>query len=326
MVEKKQLCNKVWLCTVIAIWGFQATMSPAEVNREELLNLLREKDRISETGGYKISFLIVTRDNPFKDPNQGMLIRHCEATRTTQGSFAMKITNYYEHPPVFAAPGFGNYRYFDYDEKGNLIVWRSLEKYVLSAPERNDTLEKRKVFVVDPNGQTVRTHINITLLRFPIGSPDNMYEFNQFQLATGRGFSKLGGSIASVKSLPSGQLKLSLETIPSAAAKGAWELCLDPNSDYLVREAIFTKDGKREPTQVIMSYGATTKDELTIAKYGTFRFSNVIDLSVQVTNISKIVGPNHLYEEVLSFVNSPLPPGSSILDLRGEKPVRTNVK
>ena len=52
----------------------------AEISGVELLNSLREKDQISTTAGYKISFVAATQDNQFNDPNQGMVFRNFSLT------------------------------------------------------------------------------------------------------------------------------------------------------------------------------------------------------------------------------------------------------
>jgi len=299
---------------------------PSEISTEELLNLLNEKDKTSNLVGYMISFVIATQDNQFRDPNQGIIFMDCEATRTKKSFFSMKIISNYEHIPIFAPVGSRNYRPFDYDHDGNLIVWRSLEKHILSDANCNDTLEKLRVFFIDPNGQVVKTGDNTLLHRWPSGDPDNIYQFRQFQLAMGRGFSRHLGIVTSLKSLSSGGIKVKSEGSYGQGLNGSWELILDPNSDYLVREALFTMDTAPKPTIIVTSTGVMMKDGIKIAKHGTFKYSNSLEASFEVTDISKVVGPNLLYEEVLSRLNSPLPPGSLISDLRGEKPIRTTVK
>lgn len=325
MVGKNVSFNKIWLFAVIIILLLESSILTAKIDGMQLLNLLREKDRISGTAGYKISFIVATQDNQFGDPNQGMVFRNCEATWTDQ-AFAMKITNHYEHPPVFAPPGSArDYRAFDYYE-GNLIVWRTLEKYILSSPDRNDTINKLRSFLVDPNGQIVQTGNNILVHRWPIDKPYSTYQFKYYQLPTGRGFSRHLGNVTSVKSLTSGLMKVTSKGSFGPSWQGTWELTVDPNADHLVREAIFTVEGQHEPIKTVTSSGVMEKDGIRLAKYGTYRSVSGFELSVEVTGISKVVGDNKLYEEVLSNLNSPLPPGSQIMDHRGDKPFITTVK
>ena len=331
MANKNHLFKKAAMFVVIVIFLFPSARLHAEISKAELLNSLRERDQISSTAGYKISFIVATEDNQFNDPNQGMVLRDCEATWTKEGAFAMKVINHYKHPPVFAArtkPGDGshhNYRAFDYYD-GNLIVWRTLEGYTFSSLDRNDTIEKLRSFFVDPNGQIVQTGNNILVYRWPIDKPYSMHQFKYYQLPTGRGFSRHLGNVTSVKSLTSGLMKVTSQGSCGPSWQGTWEFTVDPNADYLVREAIFTTEGQHEPIKTITSSGVVEKDGIRLAKYGTYRSASGFELSVEVTDISKVVGPNKLYEEVLSHLNSPLPPGSQIMDRRGDKPVITTVK
>jgi len=326
MANKNPLFKKVQKFVATAILLYTATTLGADISGENLLNLLGERDRAFNSIGYKISFAIATQHNQFNDPSQGMVLMDCTVTRTEEGC-AMKITNHYEHPPVFATrtkPGDGSghdYRGFDYDHNGNLIVWRTMGKYILSTPNRNDTLEKVRVFLVDPNDQIVETGDNIKLHRWPIGSLDSMYEFRQFQLGAGRGFSKHLGAVKSIDNLPSGLKRVKSKD----KSTGNWELTIDPSSDYLVRKAFLTKEGMDEPTIEVTSSGVIENDVLRIAEYGTYK-SSMLKLSFEVADISKVVGRNELYEEVQSFLNEPLLKGASIIDLRGKEPVRTTVK
>jgi len=326
MFNKNHLFKKVWIFVAIPILLFPSMVLHAEISGTELLNLLREKDQISNTAGYIVSFVMVRNAKMF-DPDQGLVFMNCQVTWTKE-SFAMKITYHYEHPPVFAPIGTRNYKAFDYDREGNLIVWRSLENYVVFAPDRNDKVEKIKAFFVDPNGILVDKGGTQTILqRFPAGNRDSIYEFDQFQLAAGRGFSRHLGNVTSVKTLTSGLMKTTSQgSFGGPSLQGTWELAVDPNSDYLAREAVFTIEGMDRPSQVTTSSSVVAKDEIRLARSGTYKYSNILELSIEVTDISKVVGENKLYNEVLSHLNSPLPSGSEIMDHRGEKPVVTTVE
>lgn len=327
MINIIPLYNRISIFTVMLALLLQSTISFAEISGTEILSLLKEKDRESSVAGYKVSFVITTQDNQFRDPNQGMVFKECEATWAKEGCFAMKITYHYEHPPVFGPLGSRRYEPIDYDKDGNLIVWRSLEKHIFFGPDRNEEIEKIQSFFVDPNGMLVNKGGTQTkLFRYPIGNTNHMFEFNQFALAVGRGFSKQLKTVTSVKSLSSGLMEVISHGSRDPRFQGTWELTIDSNSNYLVRKAIYTPNGRGSPTIVVTSTGVIAESGATLAKYGTFKYSNLIELSVEVTDISKVVDPNKLYEEVLSRLNSPLPIGASIFDMRGEKPIRTTVE
>jgi len=320
------LFKKPLIFIVMTIPLFSSTSLVAEIGTVELGNFLSVKDQISNAVGYKISSVVATQDNQFGDPNQGMVFEDCEVTWTKEGAFAMKKISHYEKAPVFGQFNTRNYRRSDYDEKSNLIVWRTLEEYIVSTPERNDELKKSRVFFVDPNDKIVQTGDNTILYRWPIDKPYSVYQLKYYQFPMGRAFSRHVGTITSAKTLSSGLLKVASKCSITQGIPGDWELTIDPNSDWLVREACFTMEGQNKPTEVFTSSGIIEKDGIKLAKYGTFRRASGSERAVEVTDISKMDGPNKLYEAVLSRLNSPLPPGTSIVDLRGEKPVRTTVK
>ena len=314
------LMSAAILCVLLPI-----DSSLAEISGVQLVDLLRQKDADCNIAGRRISFNMTTEDNQFGDPNQGKTMMRCEATQT-EDSFAMKIVYDYEHPPIFASMGTRGYAPYDYDPNGNLIVWRTVQEYVLSAPNRNGIIQKLRAFRVAPNGEIVRQDDNTRLHRFRIGSSFSKYRYSQFEQAVGRGFVTDLGTVKSTESLPTNLIHVTSQGSRGLTLKGTWQLTLDPNSDWLVREANFTRDGADKPTVVVTSTGTVTKGKLQVAKYGTFKYSNALELSVEVTAISEVVARNRLYEEVLSQFTGPLPPGSQISDFPGDKPVRSTVE
>ena len=101
------MVNETLSFKIICVFGVAMLLLPsmmlsAEISGVELLNLLSEKDQISNSIGYKTSFMMASKARA-SDPKQGMVAMDCQASWTAD-SFAMKITNHYEHPPVFAPP------------------------------------------------------------------------------------------------------------------------------------------------------------------------------------------------------------------------------
>lgn len=313
-----------WTFLISAISFFPKSILFAEISSSDFLRLIKEKDQTSQAVGYKISFVMATEDNQFKDSNQGMVFMNCESTWVTENIFAMKISYDYEHPPIYGRVRTHNYAGYDY-YNGNLVVWRTLEKYILSSPERNDTLEKVKVFFVDPNNRVVETDDNIKVHRFKISDANNRYQFNQFELATGRGFSRHLASNVSIASQTPHLTEITSQDSWQGVT-GNWKLTLDPSSDNLIREAIFTVNTAALPSVKVATNGIIEKDGIKMAKSGTVKYLSSLELNIEIMEISKIIGANDLYEEVSSLLNKPLPTGAMIIDMRGDKPVRSTVK
>jgi hypothetical protein len=308
---------------VIALLLLASITDAVEIAETELLSLMNEKDAQLKMVGCNISFLM-TEQSHKSDPRQGLVHSHCEANWQQKDSLVMKKSYVYEKDiPVFVPPEANVYGKNEYDDHGNLIVWRNIESYILFSPEQNDRIQKIRALRIDPNGKLVSEgKTKIMLHRYPIGSNGNIYEFNRLKLATGRGFSDSIQSITSTKILPSGVMQI---TAPQKNGNN-WELTIDPNSDYLVRKAVLMQEEMSEPKRIVTSEGSITKHGITLGKFGTYKYSGSPLVNFEVIDISKISGHNELYEEVLSFLNSSLPPGSIIVDLRGDKPIRSTVK
>jgi hypothetical protein len=326
MFRKNTFFNSVLISVMAGLLVSGPTSLRAEVQGTDLLQLLREKEQAAKSNSFTTSFLMSKNARLFH-PEQGIVVMDCNATWTPDGSFAMKAVYYYEKEiPVYVPPELGRYKSIEYDSDGNLIVRRILQRYFLSSPDRDETLEKIKSFFVSPDGKlTGKGGSNTILHRYPVGSPETTFRLKQFELATGIGFSKYLSTPKAVKSLSSGLTELTAEG-SYGKSKGNWKLTLDPNSDYIVREAIFTGEKTNRDLIVVASSGSVANDVLIVAKHGILKHANHLELNIEVRSIYKVTDPNHLFDEVLSRLDSPLPAGAAIYDLRGEKPVVTTVE
>ncbi|MGA2092868.1 MAG: hypothetical protein ABSH16_05605 [Sedimentisphaerales bacterium] len=298
---------------------FLPTILLGEVNDMNIKDKMIVLDKELFPSGYIVSFLVTKADNQFNDPNQGKSFNSCEATWPDDGAFAMKIIYNYEHPPVYAPPGKLDYNPIDYTKENFLIIWRAMKEYVLCTSNTNDRIVELEKLVIDPNNKVVRKGTNSELTHFPIDKPYTRYQFKYFQLPMGIGYSKRLETISSVESLPSGLIELKSIGSFEPSFHGNWDLKLDPNADYLVREAVFTRDNETTPIKIVSTSGVVKKDKITLAKRGVYKSASGFELSVEVEDINKVEGENQLFNDISSRFQKPLPKGSSITDLRGDK-------
>ena len=321
----------ILLLITFIFFGVESKISGA-VSASEVGNLLSQKDQICDSEGYIISFTLTTKNHQFNDPNQGMKIMHCQATKKDD-EFALKVENQYEHDPVYGVVGTYNYGPYDYNGK-NLIVWRTMAEYILSTPQRNDVLKELKFYLVSPGGKVIQTGDNVKLERWKIGdSSSTMYLYIHFKRACGRGLSSDIGNVESTEILTDGKVKcISSGSRGPGIPSGKWEITLDPDSDYLARKAVFFKgdefvgdEHKGKPIVQVVSSGLIEKDGLTFAKSGVLNYSDLFEFSAEVKSISKVFLINWLYRKVVGKVED-LPSGASIYDMRTGVPVTTKVK
>ena len=301
-------------------------MASGPIDGEKVKDTLLELDKKSNLADYKVLFVATRTDNPFNDPNQGVVFEDCEATWTPEGNFAMKVTLRYEHPPVFGHVRSNNYLPVDYDKKEDLVVWRAIREYVLCTSDRNDLITKYKIFTVNSGGKVTEKGTNVILTQFPVDKPYSVYQFKYYRLPMGRGFSSYLTTIETSEALPSGFLRLKSNGSCGPGFQGKWEVAVDPGADHLVREAFFTRDSESKPMEVVTTSGIVKQDGITFAKNGVYKSISGFELSVEVTGLSKITETNVLYDEVVSELNKKLPHGASIVDMRGDKTIRKTVE
>lgn len=318
--------KRLWLFAFMIMFMAISVTLAEDSTGTVLIKLLQQKDQLLSNTNNGFGFIMTTQNNQFQDTNQGLVVIDCRVARRQDGSCALKAVYNYEHPPIFAARGTRGYEGYDYDATGNLIIWRNIEKYVLSSANRNDTLDKTRVYFVDPNGVIVKTGDNMQLHRFAIGDSNNLYMVNQFMFAVGRGLSKDLLDVKSSQNISSGLIKATLEGSYGGNISGRWVLTMTPEPDSIIRIAQFTPIGAVAPTMEITTVGTIGEVPIKIAKSGTLRYSERSEISVEVTKILDMLSTQDLYDETVSEFNKELPHGTSMIDLRGDKPIRSTVK
>jgi hypothetical protein len=306
---------------LVLFWGRYAAGAEKQ---SDLLSTLKDRDAILDSGAYAITFGMQRRAN-LSDPNQGRVLLDCRVAQNGVGSLAMRITYHYETDPIFVPPNSRRSTSAEYYQ-GNWVVWRTMEKYVLSSPARNVVIERVKALMIDPNNRVTLSGENTGAYYWPIGSDNSAYEFFQFLQGIGRGYSKHLARTVSTK-IANGLVTAAADGSYGSEIPGTWELSVDPNSDWIVRSASYRFSGLDEPSVVVKNEGVFSKDDIRIARYGTYKAPAGLELSINVDDIAKgASAAKGLIDEVTGVVDSPLPIGAFIVDMRKLPPVRTTVK
>jgi hypothetical protein len=216
--------------------------------------------------------------------------------------------------PVYVPPESKLYYKSEYDQEGKLIVWRDKEKYIYSDSNVNKVVKIARYYLAYPDGKKVdvgNEHALVSL--YPVNHPDSAFELNLFHLAIGRGLKGLG--LNSAEKLPTGQI-----TVKTNAANGGyWDLIVDPNADYLIREGAFRVEGRTEPIREIDTMGMVTRNGLQYAASGVLRMQNS-QLTVEINDIQPKT--DDIYNEVLNYIKKPLDSKkTTIIDNRGEESI-----
>ena len=139
------------------------------------------------------------------------------------------------------------------EDLGSVMVHRKVWYSVLSEPEFGGYRELGTSFQVKPDGSVTTTesesdYVHITK---PV-EPLQLREFYIMVLTSGRGYSMYLDKIDSAESLPDGLIRCRASGRYPGANRNActWELVIDPDAAYLVREAkaFFPQGGRLKAT------------------------------------------------------------------------------
>ncbi len=301
----------------------------SEITGSEILSSFRNRDNpvkseISKTATFKM----VTRASMF-DPNQGQMLKDCAVT--WQGNNAkMKIVYDYFQDPAYVPLDTGRHAYqsIDYDKDKRLIVWRYLETYIISTPEKTEVLDKFQQFYVSPNGDIEKTAGAYNSKSVYHAKSNVKYgEFKYFLLAAGLYFSDYidVNSMKIIKMANKELIEINSRGNFGKDSKGTWKLTVDPNAGYFVREASYTGEGFDKPSIKVSTSDIIKKDGIEYAREGRIVFSDssvrdYLDIDISLKNNEE------LCQEVKQVVETPLPSGSGITDFNEGKPTRTTIK
>jgi len=300
--------------------GGETTGVMNSLTLQDGLEMLSGSD--STNKAYAATF--IARVSHYFAEDQGIEIENCEVW-WTRDSCVMSIKSTYENAPEFRS----TYRSINYDQGGNLIVWRPVRKYIVSTGERNDMREESDNYRISPEGNIISTNLYTEMSHFAVGDRNSIYLWwHQFRKATGRGFAHNLVHILSSKNDPStGLNEIEAQGSYEKTMNGKWALTYDEKMEYLVRKAVFTVEGTDKPHIVVVNSGVAECPGLRIAASGTFALGRY-QAQFQVLTLKSISSEDSVrshYNEVVKHLDASLPPGhSGTVDYRGGIPKRTS--
>lgn len=215
------------------------------------------------------------------------------------------------------------------DEPDTYYVPRTIELTVLSENDQISSIETACLYQVTPSGVDVVVPeiLNVELAKRHSPLQDPM--LYSLVLCAGRGYSSYVSGITSVQELESGLYSCSgfgSYPAPNSSLSCTWELIVDPQSAYMVREAKAT----RSDGSIIAHFkneGLAWYEKGPLPTEGTFALAPNRgyyegDGLVRVTFLSLLDEvDNGAMVDVLTFLATPFPVGTNVTDERGEKPV-----
>jgi hypothetical protein len=209
----------------------------------------------------------------------------------------------------------------DYDEKGNFLIYRSSDTITLSEPDFSGIWYERTLFEVHPDGQVIEHHTKPSVELHNPGQVLDSIETYVTVLTAGRGYSRL---IDDVKSVKSGAGKTILLSATGRCPDGTavdWDLTVDPEAGYLVRDAICARPSGGASIAHFSNEGLKWSDRGALAEKGTFVFDPQRNASkpemiwtFSFQGLSET--DTRMIEEARELLRKPYPDGVSVADFR----------
>jgi len=258
-------------------------------------------------------------------PQPAALTSRCVLTSGDRFS-VLVIESELSGDPVFRAPSTPGYQRVDFDESGNLILWRSLEKRAISTPELNRVYDIQEKSLVAPNGRILEKTAHRQVYVYPVGSPSSLYEVVQLQMATGRGYSRHLSAFESQRTSERGLWEVVGSGTFGSALTGRWSLEMDLNEESLVRIATFRPEGGQDPAIRVVTEGTIRVGQgLKLASSGTLEFGRMSgDSRVEVRLIEYRPLPPEpaIVRDLREQLSGPIPNGTEVIDYSGYEPRR----
>jgi hypothetical protein len=262
------------------------------------------------------------------DPNQGLVLKDYTII-WEKAEVRMKITYDYLQDPHYVPfdPNRHTYQSGDYDKDKRLVIWRTLEKYMISTPEKTETLDKAQPLYISPNGD-IEKYKGVHTAKNVYHAKSKVYdgEFKFFLLAAGLCFSDyLDANSMNLTKMPHIQyVEIKSGGNFGKDTKGSWELTVEPNSAF-VKSASYKPEWLNYPQIKLSAFNFIKKGELGYAREGKIVFSDNSAKEYMDIDISLGDSPM-LRQEINQRFVSPLPSGSEIIDFNEQKPTRTTIK
>lgn len=249
-------------------------------------------------------------------PDKGRHTKVCHYT-ASDSAVGLVVETKYETDPPYRTGDSPGYRPLDFDADGNLIVWRSVSKLSFSTADLNRTYDEQETMIIAPNGTVLSRTSGATVYEYPVGSRANLYEFDQFRMGAGRGFTSEVQEPKKRRTLISGIEELVFDARFGPELRGDWHLYVDTTSTSLVRQADRFDPKAERPSLHVENNGVIQKDGLVLAKEASLLYAigerQDYILRVTVVDFSAQADKEKL-GRLRALVTEPFPPGTKILD------------
>lgn len=313
---------------VVIALGLGAVSLAGEHQSSEAITVLQAAARASEPleGACTVDFKISIPES-FDGMDRGQAVKLCHYS-ADKAYRALSVKFEYSSTPPYQPEGVRGYERVSYDDDKNLIVWRSNSKHSVSGPEYNRTFDEQEMLLIDPGGEVTVRGTRLYIYEYPVGSRDSLYEFDQLQMAAGRGFGQFCERVVMEESLEDGRSRIVATGHYGVGLRGQWTLEIDPATAYLVRHAKLEVEGQPGPSILVETSGVKEVNGMALAANGLLKYQldveHAYSLSFAVLDCASATDQEHV-QSLRDLVSKPFPKGAELIDYTGPKPVRRSI-
>ncbi|MHC4428340.1 MAG: hypothetical protein ACYS0D_07020 [Planctomycetota bacterium] len=315
------------MTALLAAAGPPSAELPAEA-AHRVLNTVRARDA-ELSKGFRLSGELANVAH-FVHLDQGIARRH--VVLTGDGKSMGRVEDFfYDNFPDYKPPGTLRYVSTEFDDEGNLTVWRTQFLRALRGPYINHAFEGQVAYVLNPSGEVIEAGENLELTRYQTTDNQTRNQFERVLWGVGRGLAPYLKRAESAEALDGGLVRVKVEGIFGLTSmQGHWQITVDPDNDHLIRSAEFYRGDETVPRMTVETSGVvraqptpgapeSAQKRLAVAASGRVSFRVTSDFTFDVDvkcHELKLEADRDLLETLLEELNARVPPDVTVWDHR----------
>jgi len=219
-------------------------------------------------------------------------------------------------------------RWVRHDSHGNTRVSIVTGRTVCFCPKFTSDVVTETLFRVSPANQAEVVRTSRTVNLYAPDAATLIVARDKALWTTGRGFSRYLRGIQSIEQRPDGLLGVKAVGFHGPEkTHGTWELVVDPNAAYLVREARYQHDQRDSPSHVIENTGLRWIGSCCLPERGSWTRPHLKGNKNMVQcQSARLEEDRELLTQAEKLVQGPHPAGTTIIDYRMAPPFVQELK
>jgi hypothetical protein len=310
--SRRELCGVVVAIAALA----SLSVSPAlAATASETIGKMKSFDA-SMTSAWSVRAEIERYPHP-RRPEQGTARVQVEMT-SDGATTAIRQISTYTSPPQYKARDGSEYVDQDFDQDGNLLVFRQTSMSAFVGPDVAGSSTVLELFKISPDNRVVSVErIAPSVLLFSPEKASDFVNLRYLSWAAGRGLSRLIPAGGSAATRSDGRVEV------TAAARvsnidGEWKVSVDPDAAYMVRAGTFSPAGMSAPMIAVRTFGTRWFGDIAVPERAEISLQADIPEAMQRVRFidASAGGASALLAETRRAIEGPFEPNTDVTDYR----------